>query len=142
MAQASSYTFCNELRAAPEQRPILPTEAPLNPKANRERMTQTVFETFNVPTMNMATETVLYASGRTTDTVMVSGDSVSHTAPIYEGYALHHALLRLAGRDCTEYLMIRSSLSEGTPSLPPQKREGGCSRCRRETELHWFRLRH
>ena len=100
--------------------PILPTEAPLNPKTNRERMTQTVFETFNVPAMNMATETVLYASGRTTDIVMDSSDSVSHTAPIYEGYNLHHALLRLAGRDFTEYLM-KNPIERGTLSLPPQR---------------------
>ncbi|XP_033112631.1 actin-104-like [Anneissia japonica] len=103
------YTFYDALKVAPEEHPILLTEVALNPNVNREETAQTMFEKFNSPAVCIVTQALLslYATGRTTGTVLESGDGVTHAVPIHEGYALPNATIRLdiSGRDLTDYLM-------------------------------------
>ncbi|KAF8905839.1 hypothetical protein CPB84DRAFT_1844820 [Gymnopilus junonius] len=76
------HTFYNELRVAPEEHPIM-------------------FETFNAPAFYVAIQACFLLRLWTDDRIVLdSGDGVTHTVPIYEGFALPHAILRLdlAGR--------------------------------------------
>ncbi len=86
--------FTNELRIVPEEYSVLITEVPLNPKENREKITQLLFDRFNVQGMYIAIGAVLslYEGGRTTGLVVDSGGDVTHVVPIYEGITRRPAL--------------------------------------------------
>lgn len=98
------------LKADSENHPVLLTEAPLNPRQNREIAAQILFETFNVPAFYTSIQAVLslYANGRTTGMVLDSGDGVSHAVPVFEGFSIPSSIRRIdvAGRDVTEHLQL------------------------------------
>jgi actin len=109
MEKVWHHAFYNELRIAPnEAKGVLLTEAPRNPRANREKMVQLMFETFEVKNIYVAIQAVmsLYSAGRTTGLVVDAGDGVSHTVPVFEGFSLPHAVekMEIAGRVLTMYM--------------------------------------
>ncbi|KAJ5070346.1 actin-42a [Anaeramoeba ignava] len=100
----------SELNVKSQEHPVLLTEAPMNPKKNREKAIEIFFETYGVPSFYIAIQAVmaLYSSGRTTGVVVDSGDGVTHIVPVYEGFSLPQSISRinLAGRNITKYLQL------------------------------------
>lgn len=103
------YSKAN-LNVRAEDHPVLMTEAPLNPRQNRDKIAEIFFETFRAPALFLAPPAVLslYASGRTTGVVLDVGEGVSHAVPVYEGFALPHSVTRsdVAGRDVTRQMQL------------------------------------
>jgi actin len=102
------HTFYDELRVDPAEHPVLLIEPLMNTREHCEKMTQVMFETFNVPFfyIGLAPVMSLCSSGRTTGIVLEIGDGVSQVLPICGGYSLLHASKRvnLGGRDLTAWL--------------------------------------
>ena len=115
------HTFYNELRVDPMEHGVLLTEKTMNPKANREKTIQLMFERFQVPTTCIMIDALLalYASGRTTGIALDVGKSVTHAVPVFEGYALQHAIQRLlVGGDQVEDHMRRLLFDLGGYTFP------------------------
>lgn len=111
MEKIWTYVYNRDnLNVMSEDHAVLLTEAPLNPFSNREKAAEIFFEALNVPALFCSIQAILslYASGRTTGVVLDSGDGVTHVVPVYEGFALPHAVKRMdiAGRSITNYLQI------------------------------------
>ncbi|KAG2388214.1 hypothetical protein C9374_001064 [Naegleria lovaniensis] len=104
-----SHTYYSELKLAPEEQPLLMTDAPLTPKTQREKMTEILMEKLEVPAFYLGIQGALglMASGRLTGVCLDVGDGATNVVPMYDGQLLLNAVLRLniAGRDVTGYLM-------------------------------------
>ncbi|XP_003802078.2 actin-related protein T2-like, partial [Otolemur garnettii] len=108
MEQVWKHLFEWELGVKPCDQAVLMTEPSLNPREAREKLAEMMFENFNVPAFYLSNHAMvaLYASACVTGLVVDSGHGVTCTVPIFEGYALPHAVTKLyvAGRDITEHL--------------------------------------
>lgn len=109
MEHVWDYTWNEQLRIDPQECRVLLTEAPMNPKQNREKMVQTMFEKYGFEGVYVAVQAVLvlYAQGLLDGVVLDSGDGVTHIIPVCEGYTMPNLVRRLdvAGSDVTRYLI-------------------------------------
>ncbi|XP_040855922.1 actin-related protein T1-like [Ochotona curzoniae] len=103
-----SHVLEIELETKPNEQPVLLSEPSLNPRETREGITELMFEKFNVPGFYLANHAAiaLYAYACVTGLVVDSGEGLTCVVPIFEGYALPHAVSKLcvAGRDITDRL--------------------------------------
>ena len=109
----------NVLRVDPQECKIFMTESPLTKKSSREKMAEILFETLGCPEMYVGITAVcaLYAFGKTTGIVLDAGHTVTHSVPIYEGFALPHGILKMdmGGRDLTDFM--RQQILEHDPNV-------------------------
>ncbi|GMG49523.1 unnamed protein product [Ambrosiozyma monospora] len=108
--QNSLSVFGGGLSIKPEQHPLLITEQPLNPRSNRTKLAETLFETFGFPALHISIPAVLslYSSGRTTGMIVDSGDGVTTSVPVFDGFSIPGSIKRLdlGGRDITDVLKL------------------------------------
>ena len=109
MEKIWDHTFSRELKVPQEERNILTSDSALSPKINREKMTQIMFEKFNVQGLFICIRPILsmYCVGKTSALVLESGDDVTQTVPINEGYYFPYSITKsnLGGKMVTNFLM-------------------------------------
>ena len=109
MEKIWEHTFSRELKVPQEERNILTSDSALSPKINREKMTQIMFEKFNVQGLFICIRPILsmYCVGKTSALVLESGDDVTQTVPINEGYYFPYSITKsnLGGKMVTNFLL-------------------------------------
>ena len=105
------HLFFVEMKLTPEklaEHPVLFVEPPLNPKANREKLMQALFDNFPVPAVFVANTATLglYATGTVSGVLLELGYDVAVSVAIFESEVIPGSLQRLdvAGRDLDVYL--------------------------------------
>ena len=102
------YIFTSELKVDPSEYNILLTETPMNPKENKEKLAEIMFEHFNVQGLYIVLESLLslFSAGKDRGISVDIGDGISTFVPIYYGCSLPHAIIRtnIGGRILTEYM--------------------------------------
>lgn len=91
------YLLYNEMKVVPEEVSVLITESPLASKEKRAKLAELLFETFNVQKIHIANSSMLglFAYGKTSGLVVDSGFNITTSVPVYEGFPLQHASIKM-----------------------------------------------
>lgn len=103
------HIFTVELGVKTTSMNLLMTDAPGNSKENKKQLCDLMFEKFKIASFSLQNTAVLslFSTGTTTGLVTECGQGLSYAVPVFEGYALPHAIHRtnIAGQDVTAKLM-------------------------------------
>lgn len=106
------HVLFEELKVDGEQLhhyPVLITEPPLNPRGQREKLMQMLFDTYEFAAMYVANTSSLamYSTGHVTGIVVECGYDVSSSCCVFEGDVIPNSLARIeiAGRELDTYLI-------------------------------------
>ena len=103
------YLLYEKMKVVPEEISIMITESPNSPKENKQKLTELLFETFNVQNIHIANSSMLglFAYGKTSGLIVDSGFNITSSVPLYEGFPLHHASIKLnfGGEDISKSLL-------------------------------------
>lgn len=104
-----SYLFNEKMHIDTKDHRVLLTEAPLNPRENRIKMAEVMFEKYGFQAMQVGIQATLtlFAQGLMSGLVLDSGDGVTHVVVVSDNYAIPHLTSRLnvAGRHITRHLI-------------------------------------
>ena len=91
------YLLYDEMKIVPEDMSILMAEAPLPNKNKRAKLAEILFETFNVKRLHLGNSSMLglFSYGKSSGLIVDSGFNVTSTVPIYEGFPLTHATVKI-----------------------------------------------
>ncbi|KAJ5067750.1 actin cytoskeletal 2a [Anaeramoeba ignava] len=107
MEKIWNHILFDELKIVTEESLGLITESPLTPKANREKVVQIIFETYNLRGFYylITAQACLYSIKKPTAFIIEIGKSC-YLTPVYDTYCLPHAtqILNIGGDDLTKYL--------------------------------------
>ena len=108
MEKIYNYIFTNKLKLDPVEHKVIFTEPLINPKKNREKLVEIMFDTFNVPGMSLILQVLsdLYAGGKFSGFVVDSGEGLTQFAYIGDGYVLSESSMKinLSGGEATNYM--------------------------------------
>lgn len=116
------YTYKRHIRSQSDLHPVLMSEPAWNVRNKREKLTELMFEKYNVPAFFLCKSPVLtaFANGRSTGIVLDSGATHTTATPVHDGYVINHSIVKSPLGGNFVIMQCREMMKElGIEVIPP-----------------------